>query len=236
MTNRRHHSSPASKTATAGVMVVILLALSTSTATAHPSDFRTLTVDLLIGPEGLELIDGAAIQAEGPGYEPFPTGAQRAAVAAEVLEALGLTSVDVQIDPEMSELYHEVGFTIQFVEPSHGGHSPFAFDTEALIDLVRTLALEHLKLAICALDPSDLGQLQIEASQPGRAPDYVRNERSGCLIWELSPLDPTVSVVVGPSVLPATGSSFGPLALLSLALVVLGRIVGNHKVRKEAVR
>lgn len=60
-------------------------------ASAHPSDFRTLTIDLIFGQTGLEVIDAAVVESSGPSYEPFPSVELRQAVAEEVLAALDLS-------------------------------------------------------------------------------------------------------------------------------------------------
>lgn len=47
-----------------------LCVFAVEVASAHPSDLRTLTVELLFGSQGLEVIDAALV---GQSYEPFPS-------------------------------------------------------------------------------------------------------------------------------------------------------------------
>lgn len=103
---------------------LLALLLVASVANGQPSDFRTLTIDLIFGPQGLEMIDAAVVEADGPSYQPFPSVEQRQIVAESVLQALGLADADMVIDAELSDRYHEVGFTIDFSQPFHQGESP----------------------------------------------------------------------------------------------------------------
>jgi len=105
-------------------------------ATAHPSDFETLTLDLLVGPRGLEVIDAAVVESGGPSYEPFPTSDVKRDVALKVLGALDVASNGVVVDPEVSARYHEVGFLVRFKDPSLGAESPLRINTAELQELV----------------------------------------------------------------------------------------------------
>ena len=95
--------------------IAAILAIATAVAVAvaapvgaHPSDFNTLTIDLLISDESI-VIDAAMVQAT---YEPFPTTEEKQIVAVGVLDALGLAGANVDIDADLSDRYHDVGFTI----------------------------------------------------------------------------------------------------------------------------
>ncbi|CAN5864757.1 hypothetical protein BH23ACT4_BH23ACT4_10660 [soil metagenome] len=95
------------------VRLVVWMALVVGTpltANAHPSDFQTLTIDLLFGADGLEAIDAAVVQSSGPSYEPFPSSELRQRVAEDVLNAMGLAELPLSIDSELSARYHEVGW------------------------------------------------------------------------------------------------------------------------------
>ena len=52
---------------------VLLGMVTGDTALAHPSDFDTLTIDLIFGADGLDTIDVAVVESTGSGYDPFPS-------------------------------------------------------------------------------------------------------------------------------------------------------------------
>jgi hypothetical protein len=213
-------------------LTLLFSVLVASAASAHPSDFRTLTVDLLFGPQGLEAIDAAVVEAKGPSYEPFPSVEYRQMVAASVLGALGLAESEAELDVELSERYHQVGFTIRFSRPS-ADRELLQFDTSQLQEVTTNLALDHLKVSVCAVEASLFPLLDIDASEPGRPPEARRQERSWCEIWLLSPDDTPVSISVMSPALPTTGTDIIPLAFTSLILFgmgigLLGKVGQSH--------
>lgn len=176
-------------------------------ATAHPSDFATLTLDLLIGPEGLEAIDAAVVESAGPGYQRFPSSESRDAVATDVLEALRVPLDQVDIDAEHSERYHEVGFLVRFHEPSLGTAMPLSIDTTDLQLIAAGRDLSRLKLSVCGITAGNKGPsqrtlsgLDVQASQPGQPPatPYPGNDRQACSVWALTTTDQPVSIVINP--------------------------------------
>jgi LPXTG-motif cell wall-anchored protein len=197
-------------------------------ATAHPSDFRTLTLDLIFGPEGLEAVDAAVVEATGPNYEPFPSAELRQAVAEKVLAALDVGNSSASIDAEMSERYHQVGFLVTFEEPRPGQGEAFRFDTDQLQAIAKDTNLDWLKLSLCAEDSETFNELEIQASTDGRAPADNTSERSWCQIWNLGTTDAPVTISVRSSVLPMTGlpvvsAGIAGLVLLAGGLLILRR-------------
>jgi hypothetical protein len=196
-------------------------------ATAHPSDFETLTLDLLVGPRGLEVLDAAVVESKGPGYEPFPTSDFKRDVAVDVLDALHLALGGVSIDAEMSERYHEVGFGIRFEEPALGVTSPLTIETADLQRIVADRGLSRLKLSVCGVtagaDSSDqnaLSQLGITASHHGRRPAGL--DREACEIWALTPTDQSVSIVIEPQTVAETGLGLVRPAVAALSVLFMG--------------
>jgi hypothetical protein len=183
------------------------LGLVSAPATAHPSDFATLTLDLLIGPDGVEAIDAAVVESAGPIYQPFPTSELKLAVATDVLEALHVPLDQVDIDAETSERYHEVGFLVRFHEPSLGTEMPLWFNTTDLQRIAADRDLSRLKLSVCGItagnngaSQSTLSRLDIHASQPGQpvtGPDRGL-DRPACSAWALTTTDQPVSIVINP--------------------------------------
>ena len=194
-------------------------------AAAHPSDFRTLTLDLIFGPDGLVAVDAAVVEAVGPSYAPFPSAELRQAVAEQVLAALDLATSQASIDAELSERYHEVGFLITFEEPLPGQGEAFRVDTEQLQAIARNTNLDWLKLSVCAEDSETFNELEIQASSDGRAPADNTSERSWCQIWKLRTADSPVTISVRSSVLPRTGLSVIPAGTIGLVLLAGGLLV-----------
>lgn len=192
---------------------------------AHPSDFRTLTLDLIFGPEGLKAVDGAVVEATGPSYEPFPSQELRREVALDVLVALGVADSPASIDAELSERYHEVGFLVTFEEPLPGHGDVFQIDTEQLQEIAKDISLDWMKLGVCAEDSETFNGLDIQASSDGRAPADNTSERPWCEIWRLGVADPAVTISVQPPVLPMTGLPAVPAGIAGLALLVGGLLV-----------
>jgi hypothetical protein len=180
------------------------LGLVSAPATAHPSDFATLTLDLLVGPDGLEAIDAAVVESAGPSYQPFPTIELKHAVATDVLEALHVPPDQVDIDAETSERYHEVGFVVRFHEPSLGTEMPLSIDTTELQHIAANRDLSRLKLSICGItagnkgpSQSTISRLDIQASQPGQPPTGL-DPRQACSVWALTTTDQPGSIVIDP--------------------------------------
>jgi hypothetical protein len=178
-------------------------------ASAHPSDFETLTVDLLMGARGLEGIDAAVVP--GQTYEPLVATGVKHDVATEVLDALDLPPSGVDIDAEMSERYHEAGFVVRFDEPSLGATAPLSIDTTHLQAIVDDRRLGRLKLSVCGVtqgaEPSEevLPRADVQASERGRQP--VGLDREACEVWVLEPADRPVSIAITLPSRAADGAS-----------------------------
>jgi hypothetical protein len=173
-------------------------------ATAHPSPFETLTLDFLIGPKGLEIIDAAVVESSGPSYQPFPTSEFKRDVAVDVLNALHLSVSGVEIDAEMSVRYHEVGFLVRFYEPSLAATAPLSLNTAGLQEIVADRGLSHLRLSVCGVadgsdspDQATFAGLDIQASQDSRLPAGP-GRATACEVWALDPTDKPVSIVIKP--------------------------------------
>jgi hypothetical protein len=221
-----------------GVATSLVLALPT-TARAHPSDFETLTIDLLLGTGGVEVIDAAVVV--GTDYEPFPSVDNRRAVAQGVLSALGIPSDNANVDAMASERYHEVGFTIVLQQPfGHTATGAVRIDTAALQQIAADADAKWLKLEVCdryAPDPladqptgttsaSDESPfvLLTEAERPGRPTDVSTNERPGCSVWRLNAVDPSVALTarIVPAALASTGADPVDILTAAAAIVVIG--------------
>jgi hypothetical protein len=178
-----------------------------SPVSAHPSDFETLTLDLLMGPRGLESIDAAVVP--GTTYEPFIASEVKRDVAMEVLDALDLPMSGVDIDAEMSERYHEVGFLVRFDEL--GARVTLSIATVDLQAIVDDRRLGRLKLSVCGVtqgaEPSEevLSQADVQASERGRQP--VGLEREACEVWVLEPANTPVSIAITQPRAAAGGAS-----------------------------
>ncbi len=137
-------------------------------AAAHPSDFDTLTVDLLLDRGGLVLVDAAANHAT---YQEAPSPEQRATLASAVLDALGVPRASVEIDPATSLLYHEVGFTVWLQQAFANTAVPgeLGVDTRALQEIAAG-SVGRLKLDVCRV-ASPEQTLAIDADIPASAPD-----------------------------------------------------------------
>jgi hypothetical protein len=221
-----------------GVATVVVVASSTS-AQAHPSDFETLTIDLLLGTGGVEIVEAAVVA--GTDYEPFPSVEQRRAIAQNVLVALGIPSETAAIDAMASERYHEVGFAITLKQAfSTTTTGAVRIETAALQQIAADATANWLKLEVCdrhAPDPfadqptatTITGDespfvLLTEAERPGVSSEASTNERPGCSVWRLATADPSMTVTARlvPASLASTGA--GPVAVLTVAaaIVVIG--------------
>lgn len=207
------------------LVVVASLVVAPLTASAHPSDFRTLTIDLLFGADGLEAIEAAVVESSGPSYEPSPSVELRQAVAEEVVAALGIPNSAASIDAEMSERYHQVGFLITFEEPLPGQAKAFQFDTGQLQAIAQNTNLQWLKLGVCAEISETFDALDINASSDGRPPANNTSERPWCRIWRLETTDRPVTVNVQAVALPMTGLPVIPVGIAGLGLLASGILV-----------
>lgn len=203
--------------------------LSSSPASAHPSDFETLTVDLVFTSSGLHLVDGAVVESEGPAYDPFPTAQLRETVALAVLDAVGLNLADVSVDALSSERYHQVGFTIRLVESPSEDHTRINLNSQSLQVIAGSHGMKWLKLSICGQDEEVFGALVLESKTSSRQPNPQSQERRHCAVWRVGVEEEPIMVSAILPSLPRTGfetSPFVPIALLAVvvgfAAVVLG--------------
>jgi hypothetical protein len=170
------------------VLVLAALAASTSAAHAHPSAPNTLTVDLVLDDAGLVMIDVAANRTS---VTDAPSPDERAVLADELLDALGVPRASAKVDPAESLLYHEVGFTIRMAPSSSNTAVPggFTFDTAAL-QRVAAGSVGNLLVDVCQAS-SSVGELTITANAPSGPPDEVgagvATDRVGCRMWGLPP-------------------------------------------------
>lgn len=225
------------------VSLGLLLGALTLPAEAHPSDFETLTLDLLIGVEGLRWVDAAVVESGGPGHEPFPTAGRRHDVAVGVLEALEMPLDHVEIDAEGSARYHEVGFLIEFPRPFLDSTSDLRIDTSDFQRLTADAGLERLKLSVCgasqdpdSADPDVLAGLDVSATQPGRSPAGI--DRPGCEVWTLTPADTAVTITVSEVITLDTRRNTTLIAgTVALAAVVadVALLFGALKRRRRGV-
>lgn len=197
------------------LFIVIAIGFCSTPANGHPSDFRTLTIDLLFEQSGLQAIDGAIVHSAGPGYEPFPSETERLGVAEAVLSSLEVVG-ERMIEP-LSDRYHGVGFVVRFEELS--SNPSLAIDSGALQDLSVSLNLDTLKLGLCSTEGSNgLELLTIESSVPGEPSRSFSKDREHCLYWILAG-DESAVVVSVSGTRPSSLSRFGPaIALIAIVL------------------
>jgi hypothetical protein len=195
--------------------------------TGHPSDFETLTLDLLIGPDGLEAIDAAVVTSEGPGYEPLPRSELKRDVVLDVLAALDVPLGGVDLEVEMSERYHEVGFLVRFNEPSLGVEVPLHVETADLQATATEVGLDRLKVSVCgvtdrALSPDHgmLSGLDVQANQVGRT--AISLDRPACDVWTLTPNEQAASITITPHGLAATGFGVTGVAAAAVTALLVG--------------
>jgi hypothetical protein len=201
-------------------------------ASAHPSDPETLTVDLLLGPEGLEVIDVAVVA--GVDYEPFPTVEQRRAIADQIMAALGIDEATTNVDSEMGERYHEVGFTIRLKQPfSDTKRKALRTGTAPLQQIARSAGAKWLKLEACdrsapdpfAESPSGTTKksggsfvVRTDADRPGRPSNIWMNERQACRVWRLKTDGPAFTLTA--RLTPSSSATSG-VNLLVVGMAVL---------------
>lgn len=199
-------------------MCLVLLLAIPGMGRAHPSDFETLTIDLIFGPRGLVAIDAAVVESTGPSYEPGPTIELREDVARRLLESLQLATIPVETDFENSERYHWVGFTVRFPDPSLGDRPSLTIDSGSLQDIAADIGLEHVKLSVChtdsdSVDPRDLSEVSTQSGDPG------------CQVWRLTPQERAISTTITLAGLPATGVPLLPAVAASTIILLAGLVL-----------
>ena len=222
-------------------LAVLVIAGSPESVAAHPSDFETLTVDLLLGARGLEVIDAAVVA--GPEYEPFPTPEQRRSIAEQIVAAIGISQDLTRVDAGMSDRYHEVGFTIHLQRPlSNAKRAALRIDTAPLQRIAANAKVEWLKVTFCdrsRRDPlwpstpsttiatAESLKLLVDDEPPGRSPNTSRQERPGCRVWRLTADDASLTLTARlvPSASAKPGASTFPGSNAVAALVVIGLAV-----------
>ena len=179
-------------------LVALVIALGSTAlpapAGAHPSPLNSLTLDFIVDRSGLVVIDGAANRAT---YDDAPSPPERAAIAGQVVGALGIPPDTVQVDPQRSDLYHEVGFRISL-------HQPFANDTDGGVR-IDTGALQPIAASLGTLTVDVCREaapglvLAADASAPSTSPDpngagAPGTDRADCRTWVLRGDDPPVVI------------------------------------------
>jgi hypothetical protein len=174
-------------------------------ASAHASALDALTLDLLLDQSGLVVVDAATNHAS---YDEAPPPPERAAIATQVLEAIGVPADSVQVDPDRSSLYHQVGFTLAFHAAFANGAEPgqVRIDSAPLQTIAATFGT--LTLDVCRIARSGL-VLTVDATAPPTAPDpggagAPQTDRADCRTWRLGPNDPPIVVTARAE---ATGRS-----------------------------
>lgn len=224
---RRTYRGPAQRAGFLPILIAVGVLLAGSnphSAFAHPSDFETLTLDLIVGTHGLQSIDAAVVVSSGPGYEPFPSTELKRNVAKRVLSALGLPDSAVDIDASHSERYHEVGFFVSLGDYQSGRRSILNLGTQVLQEISDDLGLVRLKVSVCGIDADVFSALEITGSQPGRMPFDDRQERAPCHVWDVEPGKSPVRITVGSKSLASPGFSAARLVVGSTAVVLLGLV------------
>ena len=132
-----------------------------------PSALDALTVDLLLDQPGLVVIDAAA---NGRTYDTAPHPTARRQLATAVLDALGVPHDTAQVDPDVSTLYHEVGFNVALHEAFANTDVPGAvrIDTGPLQKVAAGVGV--LLLDVCGVAKPGL-TLAVTAASPTSAPD-----------------------------------------------------------------
>lgn len=240
VSRRRGGVGAVRRLAVAMLGTLLLWGLSASPAAAHPSDFDTLTVDLLVGSRGLWAIDAAVVVSDQPPYETVETDV-RADVARQVLAALQAPTESAEINAEDSERYHWVGFVIGFADPALGVTTPIEIDTSQLQALTADLGLAYLKISVCGVSDTPeysqpsreaFGGLVVSASEEGRRPTGF--DREVCEVWLLQPDDEAPTIAVQPAMLPATGTALTWIVTLSSVLVGCGLVLLKARLPRQS--
>ncbi len=206
-------------------------------AAAHPSDFETLTIDLLVGPDGLEAVDVAANQSTS--YQPFASTQEKRLLAAEVLKALAVDVDEVDIELEMSDRYHDAGFVIRFPTPQLAGTSALRLEPGSLQRIAADAAIPKVKLALCAVarrpeggGTTDglLSRLDVQASAPSRHP--TNGEQAPCQVWVLDQDDAAFGLDVGPQRLAATGMDLTTGTIAATFMLLSGLVLLRYGRRR----
>jgi hypothetical protein len=208
-----------------GWLALVGLVATAESARAHPSEFRTLTLDFIIGVNGLEAIDAAVVPTYGPSYEPFISVAEKQAIALDVLEAIGISPNNVTIEAAESERYHQVGFTVR-TKGSEYEPREVQVQSKELQALTKALELDTLRLSVCSGTDDKLliSASEWGASRSGResGAGSRANERPRCVIWELAATDPPLSFPLRTSAsLPGTGVEKN-LLVIGCCLLLIG--------------
>lgn len=201
--------------------VVLFLAFyAPSPAAGHPSDFGTLTVDVLITGDRIRGIDAAVVPVAGPSYEPFVPVERKRSIAIEILGALEIPADAATIQAEMSDRYHEVGFMVTFLSTTTKVERVYS---KGFQEIARENGLSRLKLSVCAANDQEISDL--DADRLGRPADPGRGERHGCVVWELSSTDPPVSFwLTTRNAIPRTGAITYP-ALAGIFALLAGVVL-----------
>jgi hypothetical protein len=187
-------------------------------AGAHPSPLDSLTLDFIVDQSGLVVIDGAANRDT---YDQAPTPPERAAIAGQVVDALSIPGDTAQVDPEKSDLYHEVGFRISLHQAfANDGDDGVRVDTGVLQPIAA--AFGTLTLDVCRVVAPGL-TLSIDASAPSTSPDpsgagAPQTDRVDCRTWVMRPEDPPVVVTAHVSSTPAPAPAPEPRATARVVL------------------
>ncbi len=206
---------------TCGIVAVVVavgcMALPTP-AGADPSPLDSLTLDFIVDQSGLVVIDGAANRDT---YDQAPTPPERAAIAGQVVDALSIPGDTAQVDPEKSDLYHEVGFRISLHQAfANDGDDGVRIDTGVLQPIAA--AFGTLTLDVCRVVAPGL-TLSIDASAPSTSPDpsgagAPQTDRVDCRTWVMRPEDPPVVVTAHVSSTPAPAPAPEPRATARVVL------------------
>ena len=204
-----------------GVLVAALITTGVGEAAAHPADFDTLTLDFIVNARGLERVEGAVVESDGPGYEPFPSVTLKEEVVAHVLRAMAIERSKVSVDAAESELYHEVGFVIVVVvdEQERGRDRLVQISSRSFGGFLEERGLDRVKISICGRSTEALRGRTITASKPGR-PSSER-DRPGCEVWVVERDEPPLALSVESSSSERSGGGGGRAVLAALASLLL---------------
>lgn len=160
----------------------------------------------------------------GTGLRAVPSVELRRNVAERVLSALSLRGWDALIDGTNSKRYHEVGFVISLSGHQSAQGVILNVGTKSLQRITDDLGLARLKLSVCGTDADAFSTLGITASQPGRHPLAVSQERGACEVWDVKPDQSPVEITVRSRSLTSTGFGAPRLVVVSTALLLLGLV------------
>jgi hypothetical protein len=206
-------------------------------AEAHPSNYETLTLDFLIGGDGLKWIDVAVVP--GTSYEPFATVEAKSDIARRILATLNVPVDDVSINPMLSALYHEAGFLITFKQPGLGFSSDLRINSTGIQRIAKDAGTRLLRLDICGAAESPgssdidvLSGLDIDAKRPPNRPPDGFEDRGACKVWTMTTTEYAASITVRAESLPRTGADgvaaavFAGLTAIAIGVAML--FLGAH--------